>query len=139
MPMKLPFGPESLEQINWTIPNVIMANVPGFDSVATGLMKTFGNKGVSTVEELREACVGHDVRLIGCQMTMDVFGFDKKDSDEPTRCLETGSLSEPSRKCSVSTSPTRSLPLSISNTWANCLAIRWQAKRGVHSGTRLSK
>ena len=73
MPMKLPFGPESLEQIKWTIPNEIMANVPGFDSVATGLMKTFGNKGVSTVEELREACVGHDVRLIGCQMTMDVF------------------------------------------------------------------
>ena len=39
----------------------------------------FEKKGVATVEELREACVDMDVRLIGCQMTMDVFGFEKND------------------------------------------------------------
>ena len=27
------------------------------------------------VEELREACIESDVKLIACQMTMDVFGF----------------------------------------------------------------
>ncbi len=78
MPMKMPFGGEGFQNINWPIPNVLMANVPGFESMATGLMKQmFKNKGVATIEELRDACIEMDVRLIGCQMTMDVFGFSK--------------------------------------------------------------
>jgi peroxiredoxin family protein len=77
MPMKMPFGSDGFQSINWPMPNLLMANVPGFESMATSLMKKmFKNKGVATVEELREACIDMDVRLIGCQMTMDVFGFD---------------------------------------------------------------
>jgi peroxiredoxin family protein len=80
MPMKMPFGPENFQNINWPIPNLLMANVPGFEGLATNLMKqTFKNKGVATVEELRDMCVELDVRLIGCQMTMDVFGFKRED------------------------------------------------------------
>ena len=80
MPMKMPFGPEGFQNINWAMPNLLMANVPGFESLATNLMKqTFHNKGVATIEELRESCLELDVRLIGCQMTMDVFGFKKED------------------------------------------------------------
>ncbi len=80
MPMKMPFGPESFQNINWPMPNIIMANIPGFETLATSLMKqTFKNKGVATVEELRDMCVEMDVRLIGCQMTMDVFGFKRED------------------------------------------------------------
>lgn len=80
MPMKMPFGSDGFQSINWPMPNLLMANIPGFESVATGLMKKmFKNKGVATVEELREACVEMDVRLIGCQMTMDVFGFARED------------------------------------------------------------
>ena len=80
MPMKMPFGSDGFQSINWPMPNLLMANIPGFESVATGLMKKmFKNKGVATVEELREACIEMDVRLIGCQMTMDVFGFAKED------------------------------------------------------------
>jgi peroxiredoxin family protein len=80
MPMKMPFGPENFQNINWPIPNLLMANVPGFEGLATTLMKqTFKNKGVATIEELREMCVEMDVRLIGCQMTMDVFGFKRED------------------------------------------------------------
>ncbi|MCB9284030.1 MAG: DsrE/DsrF/DrsH-like family protein [Lewinellaceae bacterium] len=80
MPMKMPFGSEGFQNINWPMPNILMANIPGFESAATGLMKKmFKNKGVATVEELREACLDMDVRLIGCQMTMDVFGFTKED------------------------------------------------------------
>ena len=53
---------------------------PGFETVATSLMKkTFKNKGVATVEELRDICLESGVKLIGCQMTMDVFGFKKDD------------------------------------------------------------
>jgi peroxiredoxin family protein len=80
MPMKMPFGPEGFQNINWAMPNLLMANVPGFENLATTLMKqTFHNKGVATIEEMREACIEMGVRLIGCQMTMDVFGFKRED------------------------------------------------------------
>lgn len=80
MPMKMPFGPDGFQNFNWPIPNMLSNNIPGFESVATSLMKkTFKNKGVATIEELREMSVDLGVRLIGCQMTMDVFGFKKED------------------------------------------------------------
>ena len=80
MPMKMPFGPKSFQNIEWPMPNVLMGNVPGFETMATSMMKeTFKNKGVASIEELREICVESGVRMIGCQMTMDVFGFSKED------------------------------------------------------------
>ncbi|MCH7574886.1 MAG: DsrE/DsrF/DrsH-like family protein [Candidatus Marinimicrobia bacterium] len=76
MPMKLPFGPEALQNFNLPIPNVIMGNLPGFQNVATALMKkTFEKKGVATIEQLREMCLEADVHMISCQMTQEVFGF----------------------------------------------------------------
>ena len=80
MPMKMPFGPKGFQDFDWPMPNVLMGNVPGFETMATSLMKqTFKNKGVASVEELREICVESGVKLIGCQMTMDVFGFEKEE------------------------------------------------------------
>ncbi|MCP4421983.1 MAG: peroxiredoxin family protein [Chloroflexi bacterium] len=79
MPMKLPFGPEKLQNVDLPIPTVLQS-LPGFNAAATAMMKkTFKNKGVATVGELREMCIDLDVEFIGCQMTMDVFGFDKDD------------------------------------------------------------
>jgi peroxiredoxin family protein len=76
MPMKMPFGPEWFQHINWNIPNAVQGVVPGFERLATTLMKqTIHNKGVAGVEELRTACVEGGVNLIGCQMTVDLFGF----------------------------------------------------------------
>ncbi len=78
MPMKMPFGPKGFQNFSWPIPNIISGNVPGFETMATSLMKkTFKNKGVATVEELRDICLEMGVKLIGCQMTMDVFGFSR--------------------------------------------------------------
>src|SRR5512134_1399475 len=80
MPMKMPFGPEWFKGINWNIPNAVQAVVPGFETMATTLMKqTIQNKGVAGVEELRAACVEGGVNLIGCQMTVDLFGFTRDD------------------------------------------------------------
>ncbi|MFN2288621.1 MAG: DUF4202 family protein [Chromatocurvus sp.] len=77
MPMKMPFGPKWFQNIAWPMPNLIMAGIPGFEKVATSMMKkTFKNKGVATVEELRELCIEADVKMYACQMTVDVFGFD---------------------------------------------------------------
>ena len=76
MPMKMPFGPQWFQDYEWPMPNLLMAGVPGFEKVATGLMKkTFKNKGVASVDELRELCIEADVTMYACQMTVDVFGF----------------------------------------------------------------
>ena len=76
MPMKMPFGPKWFQDYDWPMPNLLMAGVPGFEKVATGLMKkTFKNKGVATVDELRELCLEAEVTMYACQMTVDVFGF----------------------------------------------------------------
>ena len=80
MPMKMPFGPKSFQEVEWPMPNMLMGNIPGFETMATSLMKeTFKKKGVATIEELREICIESGVKLIGCQMTMDVFGFSQDD------------------------------------------------------------
>lgn len=79
MPMKMPFGPDSFQSINWPIPNLIMM-LPGFEALATKIMeKTFQQKGVASLQELRDICVEGGVNLIACQMTMDLFGFSKDD------------------------------------------------------------
>ncbi len=76
MPMKMPFGPEWFRSINWNIPNAIQAVVPGFESLATTLMKqTIKNKGVASIPELRGLCQEADVKMIACQMTVDLFGM----------------------------------------------------------------
>ena len=80
MPMKLPMGPEWLQKSNLNIPNLFMAGIPGFEKIATSMMnKTLAKKGVAPVEELRDICVESDVKLIACQMTVDLFDWSKDD------------------------------------------------------------
>jgi peroxiredoxin family protein len=80
MPMKMPFGPSWFKGINWKIPNAIMAGVPGFEKVATGLMsQTIRNNGVASIAELRAICIEAEVKLVACQMTVDLFGYTHDD------------------------------------------------------------
>ena len=80
MPLKLPFGPEVLRDFDWPVPKVVSSNLPGFDTMATAMMKkTFERQGVATIQELRQACIDSGVRLIACQMTMGLFGFTQAD------------------------------------------------------------
>ena len=80
MPITMPFGPKWFQDYEWPMPNLIMAGIPGFEKVATGLMKkTFKNKGVASIEELRELCIEAEVEMVACQMTVDVFGFDSSE------------------------------------------------------------
>jgi len=49
MPMKMPFGPKWFQNFVWPMPNLIMAGIPGFEKMATMLMKkTFSKKGVAS-------------------------------------------------------------------------------------------
>jgi len=76
MPMKMPMGPSWFRDINWNIPNIIQSNVPGYEAIATTLMKkTIANNGVATIAELRELCQEAEVRFLACQMTVELFGF----------------------------------------------------------------
>ena len=80
MPMKMPFGPDWFKGINWNIPNIIQAGIPGYESVATALMKkTIGNNGVASIPDLRDLCLEAEVKFIACQMTVDLFGFEHSD------------------------------------------------------------
>lgn len=54
--------------------------LPGMNSMATRMMKNLvKRKGVASIEELRATAIESDVEMIGCQMTMDLFEFKKKD------------------------------------------------------------
>jgi len=80
MPMKMPFGPKWFQGINWNMPNALMANVPGFENLATVLMKkTVKNNGVATISELRDLCREADVKMIACQMTLELFGYNQNE------------------------------------------------------------
>ena len=61
------------------MPDIVTA-LPGMTSVATAMMKSmFRKKGVATIRELLDAARESGVRLIACQMTMDVFGYQRED------------------------------------------------------------
>ena len=67
MPMPIPMP--SLVQV-----------LPGLESAATFMMKKkIKNKGVASIEELRGLCLDAGVRMIACQMTVDLFDFKLED------------------------------------------------------------
>ena len=75
MPMKLPFGPEWLQKKSLTMPTVLSV-LPGFESAASAMMKqTMRNKGVASIAELRELSLEAEVKMVACQMTVDLFGM----------------------------------------------------------------
>lgn len=65
--------------MHMAMPNVVSA-IPGVDAAATAMMKNLiKKKGVASIEELRSAAVESDVKMIACQMTMDLFEYSKDD------------------------------------------------------------
>ena len=55
---------------------VIGTAIPGMESIMTMMMKQkMKSKGVASIEELRSLCQEADVKMIGCQMTVDLFEF----------------------------------------------------------------
>ena len=80
MPMKMPMGPAWFRSIRWNVPNVVQSLVPRYEAFATRMMrKTIKNKGVADIAELRSLCLEAGVNMIGCQMTVDLFGYKPKD------------------------------------------------------------
>ena len=59
---------------------VLGTALPGMEAMMTMMMKNkLKDKGVASVPELRELCVESDIKMIACQMTVDLFDFDTND------------------------------------------------------------
>ena len=55
---------------------VLGTAIPGMEGIMTMMMKSkMKSKGVASVGELRDLCVEAGVKMIGCQMTVDLFDF----------------------------------------------------------------
>jgi len=59
---------------------VFVQMLPGMEAMASMMMKQkIKSKGVASLAELREMCIEADVKFVACQMTVDLFEFDKAD------------------------------------------------------------
>jgi len=55
---------------------VLLQALPGMQSMMTTMMKQkMKSKGVASLDELRGLCIEAEVKLIACQMTVDLFEF----------------------------------------------------------------
>lgn len=72
---KLKISPLGNPAMPMSIPNLV-ATLPSMEAIATSMMKgMFKKHGVATVGQLLELARESGVKLIACQMTMDVMGI----------------------------------------------------------------
>jgi len=59
---------------------VLGTAIPGMEAMMTVMMKAkMKSKGIASIEELRSLCLEADVKMIACQMTVDLFDFSTSD------------------------------------------------------------
>jgi peroxiredoxin family protein len=72
--MKMPMG-----GMHIGMPNLV-GMLPGVTAMASSMMKNMiKKKGVASIEELRSLALEADVKMIACQMTLDLFELNKED------------------------------------------------------------
>ncbi len=58
----------------------LVSSLPGMEAMATAMMKSMCKKhGVATIGQLLDLAKESGVKLIACQMTMDLFGYKKEE------------------------------------------------------------
>ena len=76
---KLQVAPIANPAMPMPVPNII-GMLPGMTAMATGMMNSWMKKAnVAKLSELLAIAVESGVRLIACQMSMDVMGIKKED------------------------------------------------------------
>lgn len=76
---KLQVAPIANPAMPVPVPNIV-GMLPGMTAMATRMMNGWMAKAnVAKVSELLDIAIESDVRMIGCQMTMDVMGIKKED------------------------------------------------------------
>jgi len=72
-------SPPPIKGVPIGVPN-ILGVLPGMTAVATMMMKSWmKGANVASKDKLLEQCLKFGVRMIGCQMTMDVMGVKKEE------------------------------------------------------------
>lgn len=65
--------------MHMAMPNLLSA-LPGAGALTATMMKNLiKRKGVASIEELRDLAVESEVRMIACQMTLDLFEYKRED------------------------------------------------------------
>ena len=83
------------------MPNIVSV-IPGVDAAATSMMKSLiKKKGVASIEELRTMAVEADVKMIACQMTMDLFEYKLDDMIEGPILGGAATYIENATKCDI--------------------------------------
>ena len=76
---KLQVAPIANPAMPMPVPNIV-GMLPGMTAMATGMMNSWMAKAnVAKLSELLEMAIEGGVRLIACQMSMDVMGIKKED------------------------------------------------------------
>ena len=59
---------------------VLGTAIPGMESLMTSMMKSkMKAKGVASLEDLRDICLESEIKMIACQMTVDLFDMSHSD------------------------------------------------------------
>lgn len=75
-PLGNPGMPMPLAMDKWF--PVALQTLPGMEGIMTSMMKKkMAKKGVASLEYLREQSLEADVKMIACQMTVDLFDMDR--------------------------------------------------------------
>ncbi len=83
------------------MPNIV-GMLPGMDSLATTMMKNLiRKKNVASIEDLREMAREAEVRLIACQMTMDLFEYKPEDMIDGIEYAGAATYIETATQCDV--------------------------------------
>lgn len=57
---------------------ILGMTLPGMQGMMTAMMKQkMKKKGVASIEELRELCIEAEVKMVACQMTVDLFDMEQ--------------------------------------------------------------
>ena len=77
-PLGNPGMPMPMGMDKW-LPVVVQA-LPGMEGMMTTMMKKkMKDKGVASLEELRELSIEAEVKIVACQMTVDLFDMNPND------------------------------------------------------------
>ena len=87
--------------MHMVMPNLLGA-MPGMDGATTLMMKDLiKKKGIASIEELRDLAVEAEVRMIGCQMTLDLFEYSPTDLIDGIELAGAAPYIETATKCDI--------------------------------------
>jgi peroxiredoxin family protein len=87
--------------MHMAMPNIVSV-IPGVDAAASAMMKNLiKKKGIASIEELRSTALESDVKMIACQMTMDLFEYTLDDMIEGPVLGGAATYIENATKCDI--------------------------------------